>query len=137
MRANRIIFLVTIMFIAGAIAGAICSSASAKEITVGDDSEADFISIQEAVNNSSSGDVVLVLPGIYNESVSVRTEGLSILSKSGNPEDTVIQAFNLSANNTVVNGFSIYENVSMRPVYASGQRSIENCTLRNNLFLEP
>lgn len=136
MGANRIIFLVTIMFMAGAIAGAICSPVFAKEITVGDDSEADFISIQKAVNNSSSGDVILVLPGIYNESVSVRTGGLSILSKSGNPEDTVIQAFNLAASNTVVNGFSIYENVSMRPVYASSQRFIENCTLRNNLFLE-
>ena len=44
--------------------------------------------------------------------------------------------FNLAASNTVVNGFSIYENVILRPVYASGQRFIEKCTLRNNLFLE-
>lgn len=38
-----------------------CSSASAREITVGNNgSGADFKSIQEAVNNSFSGDIILV-----------------------------------------------------------------------------
>jgi parallel beta-helix repeat protein len=115
-------------------------SASAREITVDDNgSDVSFRSIQEAVNNSSSGDLILVLPGIYNEIVDVKTDNLSILSDSGNPEDTVIQGFNLTANNTVVNGFSIEENVTLRGSIITGvgvEFIPENCTVKNNIFLE-
>jgi len=113
------------------------SPASAREILVGNSgSGADFPSIQEAVNNSSPGDIILVYPGIYNESVDIGIDNLSIHSASEKPEDTVIQTFNLAANSTVVSGFSIHENVSLRPFYSSGQGFIENCIVKNNLFLE-
>ena len=92
MGARRIIFLVAILFIAGAITGAICSHASAKEITVDDDSEADFRSIQEAVTNSYYGDVILVCPGNYNESVDVTKENISILSESQDPVEFLFSA---------------------------------------------
>lgn len=70
---------------------AIYSPASAREITVDDsNSDAAFISIQEAVNSSSSGDVILVSPGFYNESVDIGIQNVSVLSKSENPEDTTI-----------------------------------------------
>jgi len=49
MRVNRIIILVAIALITIAV----YSSASAKEIVAGNDPEANFSTIQEAVNNSS------------------------------------------------------------------------------------
>ena len=59
MRTNRIIILVIIMLIASAVDRPV----SAKEIIVDANSGRDFKSIQEAVNNSSSGDLILVYPG--------------------------------------------------------------------------
>ncbi len=116
------------------------SPASAREIIVDDKgSDAGFRSIQEAVNNSSSGDIILVYPGLYNESVNVSKDNLNILSDSGSPEDTIVRAFNLVANNTVVNGFGIEENVALRGsiVMGVGDEFIpENCTVENNVFLE-
>ena len=44
-------------------------TASAREITVDDNSGADFVSIQEAVNNSVPGDKIIVRPGTYTENV--------------------------------------------------------------------
>ncbi|WP_229396073.1 NosD domain-containing protein [Methanosarcina sp. DH1] len=127
-----ILLVVTIFFMI-----LIHSPASAREILVGNSSSgAAFPSIQEAVNDSSPGDIILVYPGIYNESVNIGIDNLNIHSASEKPEDTVIQTFNLAANNIVVSGFSIHENVSLRPFYSSGQGFIENCIVKNNLFLE-
>lgn len=95
MRASRAVVLVVIVLIISAL----CSTASAKEIIVGNNSGADFISIQEAVNSSSSGGVILVSPGFYNESVDINVDSLSILSKSENPEDTTVRALKLGENN--------------------------------------
>jgi|GEM_PF-6110282 pectin methylesterase-like acyl-CoA thioesterase len=78
MGVNRIILLLAIVLIAGAV----CSPASAKQIRVSGDPQAKFCSIQDAVNNSSPGDEILVFPGVYEERVNVNIEGLSILSKS-------------------------------------------------------
>ena len=73
---------------------AVYNPASAKEITVDNSgSGADFISIQEAVNNSSSGDLILVYPGFYNECVDI-WNNVSILSVSENPEDTTVRLLN-------------------------------------------
>lgn len=141
MGARRIIFLVTILFIAGAITGTICGHASAKEITVDDDSEADFRSIQEAVTNSYYGDVILVCPGNYNESVDVTKENISILSESEDPEDTLVRSFKMGANNTTISGFSIQEGLILRKYIPTGafagysyQDPIENCTVKNNIL---
>ena len=49
--------------------------APAREITVDDNSGADFISIQEAVNNSVPGDTIIVKPGTYTENVLVNVTG--------------------------------------------------------------
>jgi len=108
-----ILLVVTIFFMI-----LIHSPASARGILVGNSSSgAAFPSIQEAVNNSSPGDIILVYPGIYNESVDIGIDNLTIHSASEKPEDTVIQTFNLAANNIVVSGFSIHENVSLRPLF--------------------
>lgn len=103
MRVNRIIILVAIALITIAV----YSSASAKEIVAGNDPETNFSTIQEAVNNSSPGDIILVLPGTYDETVDIKVEGLSILSESENPEDTVVTGFFVHANNVTISRLSM------------------------------
>lgn len=115
---------------------AVYSPASAREITVDDNgSGADFKSIQEAVNNSSAGDIILVYPGLYNESVDIGIQNISILSNSENPEDTAVRAFKLSVNNITVSGFKIQENLVLKG--RNGElwyAKIENCTVKNNIL---
>lgn len=89
------------------------STASAREITVDDDSEADFVSIQEAVNNSVTGDTILVRPGTYTENVLVNTTGLTIKSESNNgnaqvkPLNESVSTFLIEADNTTISGLKI------------------------------
>ena len=112
--------------------------ASAKEITVDDNgSDADFRSIQKAVNCSSSGDVILVYPGIYNESVDIGIQNISVLSESENPEDTTVRAFKLSVNNITVSGFSVQESLTLQGyTFPSGYSyyPVGNCTVNNNIL---
>ncbi|WP_292391679.1 PKD domain-containing protein [Methanosarcina sp. UBA5] len=118
------------------------SPASAKEITVDNNgSGADFRSIQEAVTNSYSGDVILVCPGNYNESVDVTEENISILSESEDPENTIVRKFKMGANNTTISGFSIQEGLILRKYIPTGASTgysyrdpIENCTVKNNIL---
>ncbi|AAM05145.1 NosD domain-containing protein [Methanosarcina acetivorans] len=133
MWANKsTIFLVFAIFLMVAS----CSSASAREITVGNNgSGADFKSIQEAVNNSFSGDIILVCPGFYNESVDIGIQNISVLSKSENPEDTTVRTFKLSVNNITVKGFSIQENLVLQGCKGElWYAKIENCTVKNNIL---
>lgn len=112
--------------------------ASAREITVDNNgSDADFRYIQEAVNNSSSGDIIFVSPGIYNENVNVDTPNISIISESGNAEDTFVRSFNVSSNNVTISGFSIEEILNLQGYsgyYYYHNYPVENCTVINNVF---
>jgi parallel beta-helix repeat protein len=97
-------------------------------------------SIQAAVNNSVSGDVIIVKPGTYIENITIpqNKENLTIKSESGNPDNTKIttrnshaNVFLLKANNTRINGFSI------SGASASGYAGIflyytNNCIIENN-----
>ena len=124
MKASRKIILVAIVLIAIAVYNPV----SAKEIVVGDDSGANFSTIQEAVNNSSPGDAILILPGTYNESVDVKVEGLSILSESGNPEDTIVTTFIVRANNVTISGFRIDAGINGEDCF--------NCMFSDNIFFD-
>jgi beta propeller repeat protein/parallel beta-helix repeat protein len=111
------------------------SPASAREITVDDNGLcANFKSIQEAVNSSSPGDVILVYPGLYNESVDIGIQNISVFSKSGNPEDTIVRAFKLSVNNITVSGFSIQESLTLEGYDGYLYYPVENCTVKNNIL---
>ncbi|RXA19991.1 PKD domain-containing protein [Methanosarcina sp. MSH10X1] len=112
------------------------SPASAREITVGGNgSGTDFTLIQEAVNNSSSGDLILVYPGFYNESVDIIKENISILSESENPEDTAVRDFNVSANNITLRGFKVLEYLNLQgPENGIWHDKIENCTVKSNIM---
>ncbi|MGB9928861.1 MAG: PGF-pre-PGF domain-containing protein [Methanosarcina sp.] len=118
------------------------STASAKEITVNNDAKAgftDFASIQEAVKNSVPGDVIIVSPGMYNETVNVSIQNISIISESKNPQDTIIKGFEINKNNIVISGFTLQEYVTIGGSIFSNQYYsplIENSTIRNNRFLK-
>jgi len=75
--------------------------------------EANYISIQEAIDSANTGDIVLVYPGIYEENIRVIKE-LIIKTYSDNPDDTIVQPANpkddifyITANNVTINGFHI------------------------------
>lgn len=107
---KRINFLLILIFI---FIISVSATASAREITVDDDSGADFVSIQDAVNNSVPGDTIIVRPGTYTENVLVNTTGLTIRSESNNgdvqvkPLNESVSTFLIEANSTTISGLNI------------------------------
>ncbi|MGA9188316.1 MAG: NosD domain-containing protein, partial [Methanosarcina sp.] len=98
--------------------------------------------IQAAVDNASSGDVIIIKPGNYTENIIISTQNLTIRSDSGNPEDTVVIAnnpnvnvFQMRANNTTISGFKVKaaEYTDVTGIYLSG---CSNCTIANNNLSE-
>ncbi|AKJ37679.1 cell surface protein [Methanosarcina barkeri CM1] len=97
-------------------------------------------SIQSAVNNAASGDVVIVKPGTYTENINVTVHNLVIKSESENPADTIIMAkdpaldvFNIQANKVTISGFKIMEaNKDHAGVY---MYKCKNCTIENSRLL--
>jgi hypothetical protein len=63
----------------------------AKTITVDDDGPAAYKSIQEALNNSWRGDIIVVKPGTYRERITFN--GRAVTVRSENPDDPgIVQA---------------------------------------------
>ena len=95
-------------------------------------------SIQTAVSNSNSGDVITVKPGTYTENINVTVDSLTIRSESGNPDNTIIKAKNssanvffLQANNIKITGFKIVG--ASKTGYAGiCLSSSNNCIIENN-----
>ena len=99
-------------------------------------------SIQTAVNNSVSGDVITVKPGTYTENIKVIKNSLTIRSESGNPENTIIKAKSsgadvlfLQGNNIKITGF---KTVGATKSSYSGicLSSCSNCIIENNKLLD-
>jgi len=91
-------------------------------------------SIQAAVDNASQGDIIIVEPGKYNESIQIDQDNLTIISDSKVPSDTVVNAenadsnvFKVVASNVTISGFSIVD--SKCGIYLS---SVQNCIISNN-----
>ncbi len=69
--------------------------------------------IQDAIDNASSGDIILVFNGSYHENINVDKE-LIIQSVSQNPSDTIVSASNanedvfyITSDNVSIRGFTI------------------------------
>ena len=98
-------------------------------------------SIQTAVNNSTSGDIITVKPGTYTENIKVIKGNLTIRSESGNPDNTILQAKStganvllLQGNNIKINGFKIMG--ASKSSYAGiCLSSCSNCIIENNKLL--
>ncbi len=116
----------------------------------------DYATIQEAVNASTDGDVILVAPGTYYENISrFSAPDISIVSSSGNSEDTIIDGqggrgiyltwqSSTSDRYLAINGFT-FQNCNAIPVGdghrvggaiwhdgANGHVDISNCMFRQN-----
>lgn len=70
-------------------------------------------SIQQAIDNSSSGEIIAVYPGLYKENLVV-DKSLGIMSKPGKSTETIIEAadpekdiFHITADNVTIRGFNI------------------------------
>ncbi|AKB12125.1 parallel beta-helix repeat (two copies) [Methanosarcina thermophila] len=125
---KKLIVLLTTMLIFALVSGI----GAAKEIPVNATN-----SIQAAINNAASGDVIIVKPGIYTENIRITKPDLVIRSESGNPEDTIVKAnsntsvFSMSAVNTTISGFKIES--AETGIYMA---NCINCTVTNNYLSE-
>jgi len=82
-----------------------------KTIVVDDDGNADFTTIQEAINNATAGDVVLVKSGVYYEKIYVNKPNLTIIGEGnqlaiidGGGNGPVVQ---ISADDVTFTGFTV------------------------------
>ena len=93
-------------------------TASAKEITVDDDSGADFRSIQETVNSAEAGDVIVVKPGTYIENINVSKARLTIKPEANDvfiePADSNEATIILSNVGTTLSGLNITGSIHVR-----------------------
>ena len=97
----------------------------------------DYTSIQEAIDNANDSDTIQVHSGTYYESVRVNKE-LTIISESGNPDDTIVQAaypsddvFYVTSNNVTINGFKVTGATEILS-YAIYLYNVRNCSILNN-----
>ena len=97
-------------------------------------------SIQTALDNAVSGDVIILKPGIYTENIIVAKDDLTIQSESGNPDDTIITAkssdnhvISLKADNVKISELGIKGTKNgYTGIYLSG---CNNCNIENNKIL--
>lgn len=97
-------------------------------------------SIQTALDNAVSGDLIILKPGIYTENIKIDKDNLVISSESGNPDDTIITAkssdnhvISLKAYNVKISGLGITGTKnSYAGIYLSGSN---NCIIENNKIL--
>jgi len=93
-------------------------------------------SIQTAVDEAGSGDIVNVADGTYTENVDVGKK-LTLQSENGNSTTTVVASssgdhvFDVTADYVEINGFSIYgaTDANMAGIYVN---SVTNCAIKNN-----
>ena len=111
------------------------NTVAADTTTVGNSGNENYTSIQQAVNNSVDGDTILVNKGVYVENIDIDKK-LAIISKSGNPEDTIIQAlhpydhvFHVTANNVTIKGFGLRNSSSASGIYLD---NVQYNTIANN-----
>lgn len=94
-------------------------------------------SIQTALDNAVSSDVIILKPGIYTENIKIDKDNLVISSESGNPDDTIITAkssdnhvISLQADNVKISGLGITGTKNgYTGIYLS---ECNNCIIENN-----
>jgi len=103
--------------LAGIIFALYCVSAATYYVsTNGDNSsagsaESPWRNIQYAMNNVSSGDIIIVSAGMYNEKVTVKKDNIQLISSSQKP--VINGTVTVSAKNGVtIRGFDIYPDIT-------------------------
>jgi len=119
----------------------IAGSVAAETIYVDDDGPADFPTIQAALNSASPGDEIVVRSGTYTENLDVDETDITIISESGNPFDTIVQAassgdyvFHVTEDKVKISGFNIKgASGSSNGIYLE---EVEYCLIENNELSE-
>jgi len=113
-------------------------SASGNTIYVDDNGGADYINIQDAIDNASSGDTVFVYSGTYYEnlfidkSIDLTGENKDTTIIDGDGWGIVIYLYVKSIN---ISGLTIYNSGSDRPGILIGSSS-GNCRIYENYFVD-
>ena len=117
-----------------------CGLSEGKVITVDDDGDADFLTIQDAINASSDGDEIRVWEGIYYENVEVNKGVTLIGNGTGN---TTIDAdyegdvVTISHDDVLITGFQIRRSSDDHFQPNSGILiEADNAQIFNNYFLD-
>jgi len=107
--------------------------------------DAEFSKIQDAVNNASPEDTIVVCPGTYTENVVVNKDHLTIKSESG-AKSAIVQApdstgpiFAVSADHITISGFTIRNaRTTTAPYQATAAIYITatHCSILNNIITE-
>ncbi|ABE51248.1 right-handed parallel beta-helix repeat-containing protein [Methanococcoides burtonii] len=133
LRICIVITFVILMMTAGTV--------TANSIIVGAGDEANYATIQKAVDNANEGDVILVQPGSYMENIDI-SKSLTLMSQSGNPEDTIVEAANnqdhvihVSSDSVNISGFTVMGGIKNTTMYKGGIYIDEasNCIIQNNI----
>ncbi len=113
--------------------GIFCGMASADTLTVGS-SGCDYTKIQDAVDNASAGDTIVVYYGTYPENVRINNKDLTI--EGEDRETTIIDGcgsgdcIRVSSSDVGISGFTI-KNAGGHGVYAYGSDlNLSNATIR-------
>ena len=78
-RTGRLVGVTALLILSVVVMGvAFTGGAAAESITVDDDGSGDYDTIQDAVDNASSGDTIEVSAGTYDESVTIDVKNLTI-----------------------------------------------------------
>lgn len=132
----RVCFVITFIILMMAT-----GTVTADSIIVGDDAGANYGKIQEAIDNANEGDVILVQPGNYKENIDV-SKSLTLISQSGNPEDTIVEAadsqdhvIHVSSDSVNISGFTVMGGIKNTTMYKGGIYIDEasNCIISNNI----
>lgn len=99
-------------------------------IIVDVDGNGDFTSIQQAIDNSSDGEVIRIRPGTYNENLRIDV-GVTILGEG--PEDVLLHGY---GNNNVVTVYTIGVQILGLQIAHSDERRIGILSMANNTFLD-
>ena len=119
--------------------------ANPKTIYVDDDLQdypnADFTTIQDAVDAATPGDTIIVYPGTYTQSVNVNKDHLTIQSESG-AEATIVQVggigargFEVTADYVNIKGFTIKYLGEYHAETGIYLNDVEQCDISNNIII--
>jgi S-layer-related duplication domain len=120
----------------------LAGNAMAETITVDLSGTGDYTSIQDAIENASSGDDIVVFPGLYSENLLIN-KPISIRSELNNPETVVIRSVDnqnyaifINSDDVAMKGFTVTGADSSKAVflYESSGCLIENNIVESNKY---